>query len=121
VGEFDRLKEQMLAAITDIVGSVAIDEDVHHGREALLQLPKATFKRPLKVGQRLNAAVISIETDLKCVKLAVGDESTPVDVRFSAIREGLQIDPQSLFNGNLLLCEVRALDDKHVTLAFFQH
>jgi GTP-binding protein EngB required for normal cell division len=121
VGEFDRLKEQMLAAITDIVGSVAIDEDVHHGREALLQLPKATFKRPLKVGQRLNAAVISIETDLKCVKLAVGDESTPVDVRFSAIREGLRIDPQSLFNGNLLLCEARALDDKHVTLAFFQH
>jgi hypothetical protein len=69
----------------------------------------------------LNAAVISIETDLKCVKLAVGDESTPVDVRFSAIREGLRIDPQSLFNGNLLLCEARALDDKHVTLAFFQH
>ncbi len=114
---FDHLKQQMLAIITLIVGSIAEDEDMSHGQEMLHTLRADALKRPVVMGEALGLCVEAVKSEIKKVIVIVGDELGNAVLGFSALRNELELDPLLLVKGSRLNAEVRAMDGKNITLA----
>lgn len=90
---FDHLKQQMLAIITQIVGSIAEDEDMSHGQEMLHTFRADALKRPVVMGEALGLCVESVKSEIKKVIVTVGDELGSAVLGFSTLRNELELDP----------------------------
>ena len=114
VNGFSELRKRMLEAMTRIVGSVALDEEVKKGQAMSVSLERKNFEMAVETGSFHTARVISVKSDTKRVYLVVGDNIAAVGVSFSTIREGLGMEPLEIAPGTLLRCEIRGQDDRQI-------
>jgi len=117
IQEFSALKDEMLDAVTQIVGKLAQDEAIKSGHELIYFCKCERLKRFVQADAQFAVRVVSVNPEIKKVIVVVGDDVVTFGLSFGMIRGDLRIDPLVLVKGSLLAAEVRSMDAFNVTFA----
>lgn len=118
VNGFSELRANMLDVITQIVGTVAQDEEVKKGQAMAITIDRKSLEVAVETGSFYTASVLSVKQDTKRVLFRIGKDIAAAGASFSAVRDGLGVDPMRIAIGTLFRCEIHSQDDRQVHLIF---